>query len=388
MCQVFTYIMNLTRSLKPYKHFVHVLLPVCLIFLIQFSQKRIIVKELIRFQPDMKHILVWTNIQALKGDGQTYFTNRKCEYTNCYLTRNRNLFGDIRYFDLILFNLQDVSVDSEHLPHVRGQNQRYIFVANNSADNYPICDSKYDNFFNWTWTYRYDSTIPYRFITVHNTQYEELGSHFHWNTNMKPIDEKIKSKFSTKSKAAVIFLDKCKSRNKREILVKDLQKELGRFNLTVDIFGECGPRQCRRRTMQPCYWRVKKMYYFYLAFEDSMSADYITQAVLNAYDNYAVPIVYGGVHYDKYLPPGSYLNAVNASAATLAQTMHDIIANREKYYNYFRWRNHYIISKSTPLDGCDLCQLMNNPVTLKQTSSYENFRKWWNPNYIQRCKSN
>lgn len=56
------------------------------------------------------------------------------------------------------------------------------------------------------------------------------------------------------------------------------------------------------------------MYYFYLAFEDSMSVDYITQAVLNAYDNYAVPIVYGGVHYDKY---EQRRNALSSVAVTL-----------------------------------------------------------------------
>lgn len=155
MCRLFTNTMNLIRSLKHHKHFAHVLLPICLIVAIKFSPKDTTVKELIRFQPDMKHILIWTDIQALKGDGQSYFTNRKCEYTNCYLTRDRSFFGDVRYFDLILFNLQDVSVDSDFLPDVRGHNQRYIFVANDSADNYPVCDSKYDNFFNWTWTYRY-----------------------------------------------------------------------------------------------------------------------------------------------------------------------------------------------------------------------------------------
>lgn len=51
--------------------------------------------------------------------------------------------------------------------------------------------------------------------------------------------------------------------------------------------------------MQPCHWRIRKNYYFYLAFEDSISADYITTEVLYAYDNNAVPIVYGGATYEE-----------------------------------------------------------------------------------------
>ncbi|CAG4976310.1 unnamed protein product [Colias eurytheme] len=333
----------------------------------------------------MKHILIWTDIQDLESNGQSYFIKRKCNYFNCYLTKNKSLFGDLRYFDLILFNLQDVSQDTQVLPYIRSNNQKYVFVANSSAHNYPVCDSIYDNFFNWTWTYKYDSTIPYKFITVHNLQYEELGSHFHWNTNMKPIDAKLKSQLQTKSKAAVIFLDECHSRSKREILVKELQKELSRFNLTVDVFGACSVKQCRRKTMHGCFWRVKKTYYFYLALEDSLSPDYITDIVLYAYNNNAVPIVYGGANYVRYLPPGSYIDTYKKTSSQIAEAMYNVIRNRELYYDFFRWKNHYIISKSSGLDGCALCELMNNPARLIQQYSYSSFRKWWNPKYQAHC---
>lgn len=116
---------------------------------------------------------------------------------------------------------------------------------------------------------------------------------------MKPIDASLKSQFVTKSRAAVIFLDKCESRSKREVLLHDLQMKLAKYNLGVDVFGACGPKQCKRKTMNPCFWRLRKNYYFYLAFEDSFSYDYITDIVLYGYNNNAVPIVYGGAMYDK-----------------------------------------------------------------------------------------
>lgn len=116
---------------------------------------------------------------------------------------------------------------------------------------------------------------------------------------MKSVEAPFKSQFVTKSKAAVIFLDKCKTRSNREGLIKNLQQELQKLNLTLDVFGDCGPKQCKRKNMNPCFWRLKKSYYFYLAFEDSISYDYVTDIVLNAYNFNAVPIVYGGARYNK-----------------------------------------------------------------------------------------
>lgn len=114
---------------------------------------------------------------------------------------------------------------------------------------------------------------------------------------MAPSNLIVQSQLTSKYKAAAIFLDKCESRSKREVYIKNLQSHLEKFNLTVDIFGKCGPKTCRRRTMGNCFWRLKHQYYFYLAMEDSIAADYITRDVLYAYQNYAVPVVFGGASY-------------------------------------------------------------------------------------------
>ncbi|XP_034836324.1 alpha-(1,3)-fucosyltransferase C-like [Maniola hyperantus] len=350
------------------------------------SYKKITITRVDRFVADMKHILSWTKINGLTDEGQKYFIKNKCKFINCYLTSNKNLLGDLRYFDVILFNVQDVSEETQPLPDVRSSTQKYMFVATDSSDNYPVCNPLYDDFFNWTWSYRYDSTISYRFITIYNTHYQELGSHFQWNYNMKPIDDAIKTQLASKSKAAVIFMDKCSTRSRREHLIQSMQSSLKKYNLTIDIFGKCGPKQCKRKNMNPCFWRLRKNYYFYLAFEDSIAYDYITDIVLNAYKNNAVPIVYGGVSYKRYLPPGSYLDVRNTTVEALVATMYESIKNREKYYDFFRWRNHYSIVKAPGMDPCVLCELLNNPARLVQKVSYDHFRKWWNPLYEKRCE--
>ena len=114
------------------------------------------VKKIERYLADMKHILLWTNVPGVDESGQRYFIKNRCEYLNCYFTTNRSLFPDLRYFDAIVFNAHDVSRHARftHLPQVRSLVQKYIFASNDSAHNYPVCSARYDDYFNWTWTYK------------------------------------------------------------------------------------------------------------------------------------------------------------------------------------------------------------------------------------------
>lgn len=130
----------------------------CLIFIAYFitgkSFKPILKRKLQRYLPDIKYLLLWTKVHGLQEDGQKQFVDKKCFNFNCYFTSNKYLLGDIRVFDGIIFNLQDVSKGRHNLPKVRGYHQKYIFAANDSSDNYPVCDPVYESFFNWTWTYK------------------------------------------------------------------------------------------------------------------------------------------------------------------------------------------------------------------------------------------
>lgn len=126
---------------------------VCLLA-IRKSFKEVKITRIDRFVPDMKYILVWTNIYGIEEEGQKYFISKNCKHINCYITKNDSLFNDVRYFDAILFDGQDVSRDIIALPQLRSTMQKYVFVAKESSDNFPVCNKIYDNFFNWTWTYR------------------------------------------------------------------------------------------------------------------------------------------------------------------------------------------------------------------------------------------
>ncbi|KAL4713508.1 hypothetical protein ACJJTC_010493 [Scirpophaga incertulas] len=318
------------------------------------SKKIYIVTKIRRFIPDIKYILLWHKITGIEDEGQETFIKRKCPQTNCFLTTNRSLFGNLGYFDALIFNARDVSRSNRDLPSLRTSIQKYVFVATDSADKYPVCHSSYDPFFNWTWTYKLDSTIPYTYFTIYNRNDEQLSGvagGFKWITNMTRIDANLKSQLSSKSKAAAIFLNECRSRSNRENYIRNLSKELSKYKLAVDIFGNCGTKKCKKKTMAGCFWRLKHQYYFYLAMEDSFSRDYVTREVFYAYDNYAVPIVYGGAEYNSLLPPNSYLNAMNLTEELLAAKIDQIIKNYSLYHDFFRWRNHYIIRSGKGLDS-------------------------------------
>ncbi|KAJ8720923.1 hypothetical protein PYW08_006388 [Mythimna loreyi] len=375
----------MARIVKCLKLIIHIVILTLLSYFIKRQEPVKIVKKIERYVPDMKHILLWNKIPGIDEEGQKYFTRNRCEHLNCYFTMNRSLFSDLRYFDALVFNAEDVSRSAKGLPKVRSTIQKYIFASNESAGNFPVCNPMYDDFFNWTWTYKLHSSIPFRYITVYNTNNEELGADLNWKYDMKPITPQFMSSLSSKTLAAAVILDKCTTSSKREYFIHNLQGYLSEYNLTVDIFGPCGTRKCGRTSLKPCFYRIRTNYYFYLAFEDSLADDFITRSVLFAYNNNAVPVVLGAAHYNKFLPPNSYLEASRLGEKLTAKLMYEAIQNKTKYYDFFRWRNHYAMKESKILNACTLCRFLNNESWLRHSSSYKTFREWWNPYFESYC---
>lgn len=272
---------------------------------------------------ELIYILSWHGIKALdKTTGQQYFINQNCKYQNCYLTYNRTLFDDIIKFDVILFNSFEVydNIPEKVIPPARSQEQKYIFMSSESPDLFPI-KSLYNGFFNYTFTYKLDSDIPKLFFAVRNRSDNKVIApkvNVQWiHTNdMEPINQEIESKLKYKNKAAVWLASHCKTPSRREDIIAKLITELERYNLSIETTGtwQCvGPYE---NHTSPCsYWNnpngtyspevchswITANHYFYLAFENSMSEDYVTEKILTATKNFAIPIVFGGADYSKFV---------------------------------------------------------------------------------------
>lgn len=255
-----------------------------------------------------KYILIWTlpNTDPLMylGQGQQRFITRNCKETKCFISTNRSLFDSITQFDVIVFSIKEiVEKKVTDLPIGRSLSQKYVFASSESSDYYPLCDDRFDKYFNVTWTYKLNSDISYGYIVIRNDEGDVIGPKevMQWKSieDMDPINDTLKIKLTSKRFAAAWFVSNCNAPSNRDNFVKELQNELKKFQMDVDIYGSCGTKKCPRRSMASCLQLVERDYYFYLSFENSFSEDYVTEKLLHALQNYAVPVVFGDANYSR-----------------------------------------------------------------------------------------
>lgn len=261
---------------------------------------------LFKLKLDLKYVLVWTSptrdpIINL-GMGLQSFINKRCSVINCYVSSNRELLKDVANFDVIVFHGPDLNDDPRALPQIRSSHQKYIFASMESSSIYPI-DIMYNNYFNLTWTYKLKSDEYYGYIIIRNKEGDIIGprEEMHWEKieAMKPINETLMAILGRKTIAAAWFVSNCKAQSPRYLVAIQLMVELASYNMKVDIYGLCGTKQCPRENMIDCWRKLENDYYFYLAFENSFSEDYVTEKLLHALKHYTVPIVYGGANYTR-----------------------------------------------------------------------------------------
>ena len=67
--------------------------------------------------------------------------------------------------------------------------------------------------------------------------------------------------------------------------------------------------QCSRSKEGDCWKKVDKDYYFYLAFENSICKDYVTEKFFNSMNHSVIPITLGAGNYEEIAPKNSYIDA-------------------------------------------------------------------------------
>lgn len=83
----------------------------------------------------------------------------------------------------------------------------------------------------------------------------------------------------------------------------------------------------------------------------------------------------------RFMPAGIYLNGNVLKEEEVADKMMEAIHDKQKYYDYFRWRHYYSYfptegGGSDPL--CTLCALLNDESVRNQRRVYARFTQWWN----------
>jgi alpha-1,3-fucosyltransferase len=99
---------------------------------------------------------------------------------------------------------------------------------------------------------------------------------------------------------------------------------------------------------------AEKDYFFYASFENSLYHDYVTEKLTRAYNNFVVPIVYGGSNYSRFVPPHTYINVNDfETPKQLADYLRILVKNPALYVKYFWWKRYYKLS--FPDQFCNLC---------------------------------
>ena len=294
-------------------------------------------------------ILIWQGLDAWGGikpqEGDEVFHRESCPVTSCLLT------GDQRQLDssdLVIFRERAVEVKKR-------KGQLWMIFTLESPPHSHITSTSLD----WTATYRRDSTIvaPYGAWR----RYEDPGT---WQDVHLNFAE-------NKTKQVAWMVSNCNAKNNR----LEYAKELGNY-IGVDIYGGCGTNRCGKKD-QDCRAMLGRKYKFYLSFENSNCADYITEKFWNnALHHDMVPIVMGAsIHdYEAVAPPNSFIHVDNFQGPEdLAKYLHVLDQDDDLYNEYFAWKGQgdFIATKFF----CRVCSLLHYSKQFQQNKF--DIPTWW-----------
>ncbi|CAO2641063.1 3-galactosyl-N-acetylglucosaminide 4-alpha-L-fucosyltransferase FUT3 [Lemmus lemmus] len=203
----------------------------------------------------------------------------------------------------VIVHHREVSANprSQLPPQPRPPGQRWVWFSMESPSH---CShlSALDGYFNLTMSYRSDSDIftPYG-----------------WLEPWPEPPGQTQVNLSAKTDLVAWAVSNWNSKSARVLYYEDLKG-----HLRVDVYGR-GHKPLPQGNMMETLARYK----FYLAFENSLHPDYITEKLWkNALEAWAVPVVLGPSreNYERFLPPDAFI--------------HELDRDSLSYQRYFRWR--------------------------------------------------
>ncbi|XP_064117335.1 alpha-(1,3)-fucosyltransferase C-like isoform X2 [Macrobrachium nipponense] len=179
--------------------------------------------------------------------------------------------------------------------------------------------------------------------------------------------------FVNRPKLVSWVVSHCRTISKREQYVDELVKYA-----PVDIYGRCGTLDCFPKNPFHECWNhtMGRLYLFYLALENDLCDDYISEKLYRALYYKLVPVVWGGNGYEDVMVPGSYINARHYHPKDLAKLLLDLQEDPVAYGRYHLWRGFWDLKL-----GGSMCELCHKLHTDKEPKHYTDIPAW-------RLKSN
>lgn len=299
---------------------------------------------------------------------QDVLDSSDCPFT-CRVVNSTDFHG-VEEADVVIFAL-DYIHDRYPSMNQQARQQQYWFVMSyeSSAYSFNHFPANMDGKFNGVMAYRRRSAVYYPWgKTIPLQHHATLGAEINFAEN--------------KTKGAFAYISNCDSMDYNRM---DVVKKLSKY-IDIDIFGKCGnknpPCENLKKGGNPeCEAQMHKPYRFFIAFENSLCKDYITEKFWDRLQSKSlfIPVAMGGLTLEDYTavaPLDSFLHLYNfTSVDALGIYLNKLVHDNSKYNGYHRWRNHYEIDTKRNMGACDLCKIANRKPKIAVRTD---LTTWWN----------
>jgi alpha-1,3-fucosyltransferase len=314
----------------------------------------------------LKRILLWNNFFSTIGYGygvgvKEPFIKNHCPVHNCEIATDQSL---LHSSDLVIVHMRGNGLNSiRELNRKRLPQNRLVFFLAES----PMHSAEFENFngiFNLSATFKLDSYFA---------SYAIASSRLKWTPNNE--FNSSNDFHSSKTKLATIFVSNCHDNSKRLELIKEMKKYIN-----VDVYGSCGDKELRTRCGPNCSREtLSHSYMFYLAFENSLCNDYITEKFYDSLRYNWIPVVLGKGSYDHWIPKSGYIDVRDfQTIKDLTDFMLYLSENSTAYNSYFEWKKHVKILDWNYRIFCDMCIKLNLETFYGvKESVIDNMKEFW-----------
>ncbi|XP_061600396.1 4-galactosyl-N-acetylglucosaminide 3-alpha-L-fucosyltransferase 9-like [Cololabis saira] len=267
----------------------------------------------------------------------------------CFLTADRNFYNQS---DGVVMHHREISSDLSNLPHLqRPHFQKWIWMNMESPSHSSMIPGM-DNLFNLTLNYRRDADIevPYGSLIARETE-----------ENFVP---------PTKDKVVCWIVSNWDVSHLRSKYYFQLQRHIA-VRVYGNAFNKHLPDEDYVSTLASCK--------FYLAFENSIHKDYMTEKLYNPLSVGTVPVVLGPPrkNYENFLPGGAFIHIDDfSSAKELAEYLLLLDKNNEMYLRYFKWQRYFKV-KSVYFWAEHTCKACDYLKRQKAYQAFNNLNRWY-----------
>ncbi|XP_061552310.1 4-galactosyl-N-acetylglucosaminide 3-alpha-L-fucosyltransferase 9-like [Phycodurus eques] len=267
----------------------------------------------------------------------------------CFITTNRKCY---KKSDAVIIHHAYIRSGSSSLPsRHRPSFQKWIWVNIESPTHSPQV-AGIDNLFNLTLNYRRDADITVPYGSVVSTEGED---------DFVP---------PSKNKLLCWIVSNWRQNYTRVKYYNELQK-----HIEVHTYGRAFRKYLEKKDYFPTLASCK----FYLAFENSIHKDYITEKFYNPLEVGTVPVVLGPSrqNYENFVQGDAFIHVDDfASPKELADYLMLLDKNEAMYRRYFEWRRHFKVKTPQfwPEHICLACDYLRRH---REYKVVKNLYKWY-----------